>query len=204
MLASSRENKLYLASGANTTPTSRVYRLTFDPAGPGFSLDGYVELSGIRDITSVVEDPRNGTLYVTGFFFNFAELPDEFATTTPIFTTPQWATVVPSAVNWSTSTPETRIASTIGGGTSSLALPISAVFVAGASIPADLDGDQDVDADDFTAFSNCWTGPHVPYTPLPAGCTLTPDGNGKIPADFDRDGDVDQADFGFFQRSIGP
>ena len=72
-----------------------------------------------------------------------------------------------------------------------------------AQIPADFDGDCDVDADDFGLLDACWTGPNVPYTPpdiLPPECALTPNGDGYIPADFDADGDVDQADFSRFQR----
>jgi hypothetical protein len=67
---------------------------------------------------------------------------------------------------------------------------------------ADFDTDNNVDYYDFTSFSNCLTGPNVPYDPqnLPAYCTQTPDLLGLIPADFDWDGDVDQADFGVFQR----
>ncbi len=66
----------------------------------------------------------------------------------------------------------------------------------------DFNGDCDVDADDWTLFEACATGPAVPCNPasLPPVCKLIPDGNGKIPADFDGDGDVDQDDFGIFQR----
>ena len=69
-------------------------------------------------------------------------------------------------------------------------------------VPADYDGDGDVDADDRVLLRACSTGPAIPYDPshLPAGCMLTPDGDGKINADLDRDADVDQSDFGIFQR----
>ncbi|HTZ20794.1 MAG TPA: Ig-like domain repeat protein [Opitutaceae bacterium] len=71
-----------------------------------------------------------------------------------------------------------------------------------AHVAADLDGDCDVDMDDFGRFQACATGPFVPYNPvaLPPGCTLNPDINGHIAADFDNDGDVDQVDFAIFQR----
>jgi predicted outer membrane repeat protein len=70
------------------------------------------------------------------------------------------------------------------------------------SIPGDLTVDGDVDDDDVALLGDCFTGPAIPYDPqnLPAGCTLTPNGNGKIAADFNLDGDVDQEDFGIVQR----
>lgn len=60
---------------------------------------------------------------------------------------------------------------------------------------ADLDGDCDVDLDDFAAMTECMTGPGY-GGPIPANC-----GQGHFAAcDRDDDGDVDQADFGAFQR----
>jgi len=69
-------------------------------------------------------------------------------------------------------------------------------------IPADFDGDLDVDKADYTIFADCVSGPAVPYDPqdLPPECTLVPDAEGFIAADIDRDSDVDQSDFGIFQR----
>jgi len=71
-------------------------------------------------------------------------------------------------------------------------------------IPGDFNRDGDVDVgpgSDFEKFVACGTGPGVLYTNHPpAGCALTPDGQGVFPADFDRDYDVDQDDFSTFQR----
>jgi probable HAF family extracellular repeat protein len=69
----------------------------------------------------------------------------------------------------------------------------------------DFDADEDVDLYDFTLFTNCATGPGVPYNPagLPPGCTLSADTLGLIAPDFDWDGDVDQIDFSVFQRCMG-
>jgi hypothetical protein len=69
-------------------------------------------------------------------------------------------------------------------------------------IPGDFDNDQDVDANDFSSFEACATGPGIPYdvSALPAECTLSPDTQDVLPADFDRDGDIDQADFAAFQN----
>ena len=70
-----------------------------------------------------------------------------------------------------------------------------------SEVAANLGGDCDVDAHDFTLFSGCATGPGILYGPgLTVGCELALDGSGHVRADFDVDGDVDQGDFGLFQR----
>lgn len=58
-------------------------------------------------------------------------------------------------------------------------------------LPADFDGDRDVDQDDFAIFEDCTTGPEIPQ-----------DDPGCVDADLDGDGDVDQSDFGLFQRCV--
>jgi hypothetical protein len=61
------------------------------------------------------------------------------------------------------------------------------------AIPADYDGDCDVDQADYQVFESCATAPGVS---LSAGCDSR---------DFDSDGDVDQSDFAVFQRCLsGP
>jgi hypothetical protein len=55
-------------------------------------------------------------------------------------------------------------------------------------VPADFNGDGDVDSGDLAAFALCISGPGHAYG---ANCT-------KI--DLDQDGDVDQSDFGILQR----
>jgi len=58
----------------------------------------------------------------------------------------------------------------------------------------DLDGDSDVDVQDFQLFQACFNGPNRP--PLGPGCNR---------ADFDADSDVDLGDFGLFQNCFnGP
>jgi len=58
------------------------------------------------------------------------------------------------------------------------------------AIPADYDGDCDVDQADYTVFEACASGPDVPYV---GDCD---------DRDFDEDADVDQDDFAVFQRCI--
>ncbi len=60
--------------------------------------------------------------------------------------------------------------------------------LASGDVAADLDGDCDVDADDFAAFAACAAGPAIP---LASGCEAM---------DLDDDGDGDMSDFGLFQR----
>lgn len=77
------------------------------------------------------------------------------------------------------------------------ALPAGLAFAAaipGSVIP-DLDGDNDVDGDDFIAFEACASGPSIPR-----GSSETCQA-----ADFDHDNDVDQDEFGVFHRCLsGP
>ena len=58
------------------------------------------------------------------------------------------------------------------------------------AVPADYDGDCDVDQADYQAFEACASGPEIP---LAASCENK---------DLDPDGDVDQLDFGLFQRCL--
>jgi PKD repeat protein len=55
----------------------------------------------------------------------------------------------------------------------------------------DIDGDEDVDLDDYAVFQACLTGPGGDITAPP--CDL---------ADLDVDGDVDEADFGEFKACL--
>lgn len=69
----------------------------------------------------------------------------------------------------------------------------AATLTVQARVAADLNGDCDVDGDDFGLFEGCLSGEGVPAAP---GCENR---------DFDIDGDVDQTDFGLLQRCLsGP
>jgi hypothetical protein len=54
----------------------------------------------------------------------------------------------------------------------------------------DLDGDCDVDLDDYVIFYSCFTGPNLPAD---EGC---------LDADLSGDGDVDLEDFALFQNAF--
>ncbi|HNQ22952.1 MAG TPA: S8 family serine peptidase [Phycisphaerae bacterium] len=62
--------------------------------------------------------------------------------------------------------------------------------LAPSTTPGDLDGDGDVDVNDFVLFADCLSGPGVAY---PEGCA---------DADFDEDGDVDLVDVAAFQAAF--
>ncbi len=64
-------------------------------------------------------------------------------------------------------------------------------------LPADIDGDGDVDLDDYLLFEACLTGPDV-STP-PSACMA----NEFRRSDLDNDLDVDLADFSVFQLAFG-
>jgi hypothetical protein len=64
------------------------------------------------------------------------------------------------------------------------------------NIPGDIDGDGDVDLDDYARFALCLGGPEV-ITP-PTGCSA----DDFAAADLDDDADVDLGDFGRFCLSF--
>jgi hypothetical protein len=65
------------------------------------------------------------------------------------------------------------------------------------TVAGDLDGDLDVDFDDFDLFAGCMAGPNV--TTLPPGCDIFDFTRG----DLDADGDLDLTDFAAFQTLFG-
>lgn len=67
------------------------------------------------------------------------------------------------------------------------------IDLCGAPVPGDMDGDGDVDFDDFPYFLFCMQGPDFTYTA----------GTSCLDADADTDSDVDMGDFASFQRLFG-
>jgi hypothetical protein len=69
----------------------------------------------------------------------------------------------------------------------------------------DVDGDRDIDLDDYAMLADCLNGPIIASSigvqPLFTGSdgALSPECE---PADFDADGDVDLNDFAEFQRLL--
>ena len=67
----------------------------------------------------------------------------------------------------------------------------SVVLAQGSGVYGDVDGDGDVDLEDFATWSTCMTHPNAgPHSP---GCDAL---------DFDADQDVDLFDFGWFQQAL--
>ncbi len=70
----------------------------------------------------------------------------------------------------------------------------TAQIIVVSTCPGDLDGDDDVDEEDFNMLVECFAGPEIPAACAPAQADL---------ADFDDDDDVDVADFVVFQVGYG-
>ena len=82
---------------------------------------------------------------------------------------------------------------TMTGGAFELTGGFWAGAAGGDGVPADFDGDGDVDLSDFAAFAQCFGGSNLPPA---SGC---PPG---VDADLDGDGDVDLADFAIFSQNF--
>ncbi|MEP0844622.1 MAG: hypothetical protein HRF43_18130 [Phycisphaerae bacterium] len=124
---------------------------------------------------------HEGTLWVSGYVTPTYR-DDEVPAGTSLFTTPTLALVRPE---WFDAPPPAVTFAALD--CQGLALPVSSAFI--PSVPADFDGDGDVDTHDLQAFIACVTAPGV--SPPPPGCAEK---------DFDGDGDVDQADYARLQR----
>jgi hypothetical protein len=82
-----------------------------------------------------------------------------------------------------------------GNASFSFSVEINNDFCGVGFVPADFDGDCDVDGDDVSDFVDCSTGPAIVQTDPQC---LAPNATG----DFDSDGDVDSDDFGKLQLCI--
>ncbi|MCA9249510.1 MAG: right-handed parallel beta-helix repeat-containing protein [Phycisphaerales bacterium] len=136
-------------------------------------------------ITSIMENPHTGHLYVSGFTTPlFPENADPQSapfsgTTGSLLATPTLAVIdAPQSA--------TGTFASIAIDCDGLSLPIAATFVAEPE-PGDCDSDGDIDLDDYaTCFETCLLGPN-------AGAV-----GGCADVDFDLDGDIDLADFATF------
>jgi hypothetical protein len=145
----------------------------------------------VAAVTATAEKGETGTLYVIGFTMpRFA--PDkpvsdpEFDPVTGWIPALPTLAVIPNADTAAGTITATEIAC------QDLSLPIGAVWV----MPGDLNGDGDVDLDDYGILESCLAGP-APTT-VPGGCTQEQFDS----ADFGGDGDVDLGDFAVFQASF--
>jgi hypothetical protein len=208
MVVSSFAEKLYLASstlGLEDEPnglTTGVYCFSIEQAA-GLTYDGRLdincpepnlcavhpslcdlELGFIRAITSMTENPDDGTLYATGFTapkFPEEELPSEVEDY--VFTTPMLA-VLPPDTNEAVQAVEITICDV----NQPLALPLSIVWAATLYGRADLTGDMTVNLDDFAVFAQHW---------LETGCAVLDDCSG---ADLDKSDAVDWEDLAVLTR----
>ncbi len=215
LLVSSLDDKLYLSSSVNASSSglTRVYRYTIDRGAgnpPDLTLDGHLAIDNpttngfnnynngpcghVASVTSIQEDPNDGTLYVVGF--TAPKVADDLSTTDPrygqlfgtessMLATPTLA-VIPASVNGPVLPGDSNPVPAAPINCDTLSLPLSAVFVPGIGISGDCDNDGDVDAADYACFVNCLAGPAVIVA---SACT---------PFDFDSDQDVDLRDFAAF------
>jgi hypothetical protein len=211
MVVSSFYEKLYLASsvsGPNNEPNdlaTGVYRFSInktDHKATGLTYEGYLGVScpepnicgiGLCDanfgftsaITSMTENPDDGTVYVIGFtapkFPALEELP--YGEINGIFTTPMLAVIAPD-------TNETVEAIEITGCDPSypLVLPFSIVWAAEIFGGADITGDYGVGAEDFAILALHW---------LESNCAASNDCSG---ADVNTSDAVDWADLAVLAR----
>jgi predicted outer membrane repeat protein len=177
MVVSSLEEKVYLASAANTSNDlmTEVYRFSIDKTGPratGLTYDGRVDINcpepGICEtypslcdtssgytavINAMVEDSEEGTLYVTGYTApRFAEGEALPAQIHEIFTTPIVAALAPDANEPVEATEVINSDPSLP-----LALPFSILWTGPVDCRvADATGDHSVDFEDFAVLAQYW------------------------------------------------
>jgi hypothetical protein len=115
---------------------------------------------------------------------------------------PFFAGSIPTGVSYQVLTPSTAMGVECFAGSISfdgLNEPVAgdACMASYPDMPADLDGDCDVDHEDYAAFEACLAGPGNPFPP--EGCSS----GAFTDADLDADGDVDFHDFRLFQSMFG-
>jgi hypothetical protein len=205
MVVSAAWEKLYLTSsvGGPNDLTAEVYRFSINKVGQsvtGLTYDARVDincpepnicetyscdLGYISTITSMTENPADGTLYVTGFtapkFPADADLPLQID---GIFTTPMLAVLAPDS-----NEPVEAVNIT----DCNLVLPLSIAWT-GAEEKcggADLDGSGDVSLPDFAILASWYR--------LDSDCTLSNDCDGAdLEPEASPDGDVDIKDVAVF------
>ncbi len=241
LLVSTVDDKLYLSSSVNATSSglTRVYRYSIDRGAgnaPDLTLDGHLAIDNpttngfnncdngpcghVASVTSIQEDPNDGTLYVVGFTAPKVadDLPvndplygELFGTESSMLATPTLA-VIPASVNGPVLPGDSNPVPAAPIDCDTLSLPLSAVFVPGIGISGDCDGDGDVDAADYACFVNCLAGPAVIVASACASFDFDGDQDvdlrdfaaftvidaSPVPGDCDHDGDVDAEDIGCF------
>ncbi|MHA2403941.1 MAG: hypothetical protein ACXADH_13180, partial [Candidatus Kariarchaeaceae archaeon] len=169
LFVSSSDNRLYLASSVNSLPDAktRVFRFNIQYSGNsvvGITYDDFIDINNpvagdmgygyFAAITSITENPVNGSLYVTGFTSPKYGDDDTFNNFDPIFATE------------------------ITG--SDLALPMSVVWTGVIDYMdwcqgADLNFSGEVDFIDFSIFAGYWLESDCTSPDWCGGADLNPD-----------------------------
>ena len=140
---------LFFASAMDDqdSTSSKLYRYALGESNSvaDLVLDSVILIDNMRQITSVAENPKDGSLWVLGFDAPTFNDDDIFFDNDPLFTTPMLAVVSSGA------TTATEITC------HDLALPLSMAFNTCAA-SADYEPDGDIDLRDFAAFQNCFRG----------------------------------------------
>ncbi len=117
---------------------------------------------------------------------------------------PLYVGTIPNSYNggfwgFTSDTPFTSVKLVGGGGTNQQNYCFDDMVYSSQESTGDMDGDGDVDLDDYDIFIECLAGPDV--TTTPEFCTEMQFDS----LDFDADGDVDLTDYAFFQSQFtGP
>ncbi len=210
MLVSQAGDSIFVSSSINETTDgeTRVHRFSIERSGDavtGLVSDGAFDIinptgdaqsCGTGEcghsaaITSLMENPNTGHLYVTGF--TTPRFRDDLNPMSPPFSGATGSLLAtPTLAVIDNPESATGAFASIAIDCDGLSLPVAAMFLPEPA-PGDCDADGDIDLDDYaTCFETCLFGPNAGAA---GGCNEV---------DFDTDGDVDLADFAIFESLFG-
>jgi hypothetical protein len=183
LCASKYDSRLYLASSKNPPDANSdvIYGLSTNT----FGLERTITIDGMGHITSIVEDPDIGSLWVAGF--TMVDIPEYLEENDPPFYYPYLAEV-PYGNNG-------PIQAIYLSGVADLALPLSIVWtkIQEKCGGADLDGSGEVNFADFAKFAQYWLETNCVSPDWCGGADLEPQGS--------HDGDADMADLAILTQN---